>query len=108
MYEVHVESEEFREKRMVQQHQMVNQVRAASCRPQQPVQGALAADPRAAEHRHAHSSGWHLHAPVAPRLHGLGMQHLARMLCLCLVLHPACVCMLQHCMQSACMYSTCS
>ncbi|XP_038023080.1 bolA-like protein 3 [Anas acuta] len=25
MYEVHVESEEFREKRMVQQHQMVNQ-----------------------------------------------------------------------------------
>ncbi|NWX22269.1 BOLA3 protein, partial [Aegotheles bennettii] len=27
MYEIHVESEEFREKRTVQQHQMVNQVR---------------------------------------------------------------------------------
>uniref|UniRef100_A0A8B9CC52 BolA family member 3 n=1 Tax=Anser brachyrhynchus TaxID=132585 RepID=A0A8B9CC52_9AVES len=30
MYEVHIESEEFREKRPVQQHQMVNQVRAAA------------------------------------------------------------------------------
>lgn len=29
MYEIHVESEEFREKRTVQQHQMVNQVRGA-------------------------------------------------------------------------------
>lgn len=28
MYEIHIESEEFREKRTVQQHQMVNQVRA--------------------------------------------------------------------------------
>lgn len=27
MYEIHIESEEFREKRTVQQHQMVNQVR---------------------------------------------------------------------------------
>ncbi|CAI5783367.1 Hypothetical predicted protein [Podarcis lilfordi] len=26
MYEIHIESEEFKEKRMVQQHQMVNQV----------------------------------------------------------------------------------
>ncbi|NXV71365.1 BOLA3 protein, partial [Atlantisia rogersi] len=29
MYEIHIESEEFREKRTVQQHQMVNQVRGA-------------------------------------------------------------------------------
>lgn len=27
MYEIHIESEDFREKRTVQQHQMVNQVR---------------------------------------------------------------------------------
>lgn len=27
MYEIHIESEEFREKRTVQQHQMVNEVR---------------------------------------------------------------------------------
>uniref|UniRef100_A0A8C3QMB5 BolA family member 3 n=1 Tax=Cyanoderma ruficeps TaxID=181631 RepID=A0A8C3QMB5_9PASS len=29
MYEIHIESEEFREKRTVQQHQMVNQVRGS-------------------------------------------------------------------------------
>lgn len=28
MYEIHIESEEFREKRTVQQHQMVNEVRS--------------------------------------------------------------------------------
>lgn len=33
MYEIHIESEEFREKRTVQQHQMVNQVRGARGRP---------------------------------------------------------------------------
>lgn len=33
MYEIHIESEEFRDKRTVQQHQMVNQVRGARGRP---------------------------------------------------------------------------
>lgn len=30
MYEIHIESEDFKEKRTVQQHQMVNQVRGGS------------------------------------------------------------------------------
>ncbi|NWS62808.1 BOLA3 protein, partial [Chunga burmeisteri] len=33
MYEIHIESEDFKEKRTVQQHQMVNQVRWARGRP---------------------------------------------------------------------------
>lgn len=31
MYEIQIESEEFKEKRTVQQHQMVNQVREEQC-----------------------------------------------------------------------------
>lgn len=84
MYEVHVESEEFREKRMVQQHQMVNQVRAAGC-------SSRCTAPELQTHAQP-SSGMHTAVVGTCTL----LQHHVCMawacsICLCLVLHPACV-----------------
>ncbi|XP_050181550.1 bolA-like protein 3 [Myiozetetes cayanensis] len=49
MYEIHIESEEFREKRTVQQHQMVNQLPQALALlplPESPEHPNLREDPR--------------------------------------------------------------